>query len=420
MLAFVTAIIALTLLALAFVVPVLFKKSTLEVETYDEQNIEIARGRLKELKADLDAGLIPQADFDQAKQELENRLALDLAAMNSASQTGAITQTGKQLAILLLVMVPLAAVALYSQLGRFDSVNGSVASVETQSTAPQMSMEEALLKLKQRLETEPENAEGWFMLARTYTSLGNYTDAVPAYERLIHLVGDDANILLRYADAMAMRDGGRVTGQPKQIIDKALELEPDHPQGLWLSGIADSQAGNFKQALISWYKLQPMLGDDAESLSQINAMIASVEQQLPANEVNELKAQHATQQIAAGNDAVGNAAEITVTVTLDAALADKVNDGDTLFIFARALEGPPMPLAVARMSATELPVTVTLSDAMAMMPALKLSNFDEVKVGANITRSGTATLSAGDLFGEVAPVKVTAGQPISLSINKIK
>lgn len=415
MLAFVIAIIALTLLALAFVVPVLFKKSTLEAETYDEQNIEIARGRLKELKADLEAGLMPQADFDLAKQELEKRLALDLEAMNNASQTEVVTQASKHLAIVLLIMVPLAAVALYSQLGRFDTVNGNVASVQNHAEAPQLSMEEALAKLKQRLEVEPENAEGWFMLARTYASLGNYKDAVPAYEQLIHLVGDDASILLRYADAMAMRDGGRLLGQPKNIIDKALELEPDHPQGLWLSGIADSQAGQFKQALISWYKLQPMLAGDPESLSQLNAMIVNAEQQLPANEVNELKAQHATQSVA-----VSSAAEITVTVTLDAALADKVKDGDTLFIFARALEGPPMPLAVARMSATELPVTVKLNDAMAMMPALKLSNFDEVKVGANITRSGTATLSAGDLFGEVAPVKVAAGEPISLSINQIK
>ncbi len=418
MLAFVTAIIALILLALAFVVPVLFKKSTLEAETYDDQNIEIARGRLKELKADLDAGLLPQADFDLAKQELEKRLAMDLEAMDKASQSSPVTQAGKQLAIVLLIMVPLAAVALYSQLGRFDSVNGSMASApqhQANPDAPQMSMEEALVKLKQRLESEPENAEGWFMLARTYTALGNYNEAVPAYEQLLHLVGDDADILLRYADAMAMRDGGALVGQPKQIIDKALALEPDHPQGLWLSGIADSQSGNFKQALISWYKLQPMLSNDPESLSQLNAMVSNAEQQFSPDELKKLKAQHqASAPVAVAQ------AEITVSVTLDAALQDKVNPTDTLFVFARAMQGPPMPLAVVRLTAADLPITVNLNDSMAMMPTLKLSNFEQVKVEAIVSKAGVAKLSAGDLYAELSPVSVAPEQKVDIVINQIK
>ncbi|TNF35640.1 MAG: c-type cytochrome biogenesis protein CcmI [Gammaproteobacteria bacterium] len=416
MLPFTIAIIALVLLALAFIVPVLFRKSHLEVENYDDRNIEIAKGRLQELKADLAAGVMNQADFDVARQELEKTLAMDLANANTPNASGVVAH-GKQLAIVLLIMVPLFAVLVYSQLGRFDTIDAEVVSAQhqQQDDAPQMSMEEAMAKLKQRLETEPENAEGWFMLARSYAALGNFNEAVLAYEQVLHLTGDDAGVLLRYADAMAMRDGGRLLGQPQQIIARALELEPDHPQGLWLAGIADSQSGNFKQALINWYKLQPMLMNDAESLAQLKAMISNAEQQISADELKQVKEQYQTVQSVSVTQA-----EITVNVTLDAALQDKVNPGDTVFVFARALEGPPMPLAVVRLTAADLPVTVNLNDNMAMMPNMTLSSFDQVRVEAIVSKAGVAKLSPGDLYAEVAPVNVAPAQNVSIVINQIK
>ena len=115
-----------------------------------------------------------------------------------------------------------------------------------------------------------------------------------------------------------------------------------------------------------------------------------------------------------------NAAEITVHVTIDAAVKSKINPGDTVFILARAIDGPPMPLAVVRHTAAELPITVTLNDAIAMMPAMKLSNYPQVKVMAIVSKSGTAQLVAGDLFGEVLPVKVTGSSSVKLVINQLK
>lgn len=419
MLIFIVTTSILVLLALLFVVPTLFKSHQLPAETFNQQNIRIARERLQELRREFAANTMSQENFDQARLELEQTLALDLSAGDdNAVQSSA--HSARVLALVLLITVPIAAVVLYWQLGRFDSLQGDLATAVEHQNAPgmNMTMDEAIARLKARLEQEPANAEGWYMLARSYMSMQRYAESIDAYRKTMELVGEDADLMLHYADALVMSRGGRFAGEPADVINKALVLRPDHPQGLWLAGMVANEAGNYQQALQHWYKLEPLLAGDMESQAEVRAMIADAEQRLSPQQIKQI--QRARPQAQVASNTAANTAEITVQVAVDASVKSKINPSDTVFILARAIDGPPMPLAVVRHTAGELPLTVKLNDAMAMMPAMKLSNFPQVRVTAIVSKAGTAQLVAGDLYGEVSPVSVTGNAAIQLQINQVK
>ena len=417
MLAFITTIALLILLALLFFVPALLKPKSLAADTFDQQNIQIAKERLAELKDELTKGVIEQQGYDQAREELEKNLAMDLSVSQAAEQTEA--QPAKGLAIALVVAVPLLAVLIYSQLGRYDSIDGSLQEqqqmVSSEDGAPKMSIEEAISKLEQRLQQEPNNPEGWFMLARTYAAMNQYARAIPAYEKTIELVPDNADLLLSYADALAMNEGGRMSGKARPVIEKAVQIAPDHLQGLWMAGMLSNELGEYKQALVHWYRLDPMLDSDVDSQAQLREMMASVEKNLSPDVIKEIR-----QSSNFVKTETAAKVALTVNVTLDTTLKDKVSAGDTLFIFAKAMQGPPMPLAAVKHPVTVLPVTVELNDAMAMMPAMKLSNFESVKISAIVSKSGQAGLKEGDLYGELNSVAVTSKDTIKLVINQVK
>ena len=418
MLIFILVISVLILLALLFVVPTLFKSHQLEVETFNQQNIRIARERLAEFNRELAAGTISQQYYDQVCVELEQALALDLAAGAAPVQGHA--SSARALALVLLVAVPIASVALYLQIGQVDSLTNDMAAAPAPQNSPgkDMTMDEAITKIRAKLEQDPNNAEAWYMLARSYMTLQRYPESVTAYRKALALVGDNADLLLRFADALILSRGGEFAGEPSDIINKALSLNPLHPQGLWLAGMAANEVGNHKQALQHWYKLENVLEGDVESQTEVRAMIAQVEQEISPQQVKQLR--NAKPAAAPVKSVASNAAEITVQVSIDPALKSKINPGDTVFVLARAIDGPPMPLAVVRYTVADLPMTVKLNDAMAMMPTMKLSAFAQVKVTAIVSKSGTAQLVAGDLFGEVQPVKVTPNASVKLVIDQLK
>ena len=397
-------------------IPALLGRKSVRDLDRNQQNVAIARERFKELESEYGRGSLTEVDYEQARQELEQALLNDVDT-SAASNVSVKTSSTRASLAWVALGVPLAAVLLYLQLGTPAALQppAQVAAApqghaDGDSTA---SMEQLVASLAAKLQQEPDNAEGWFMLGRSYMSMGRYAEAAEAFQRVLDQVGDDPAVMLRYADAQAMAQGGKISGKPFEMIKKALLLKPDDATGLWLAGLGYEEQGEYELAVQHWRKLEPMMQDDPASLNEVRNLIARAEQKLgrPASTAM-------AEETVAPEPPVVAGAVLKVTVSLDAALQDRVSAGDTVFIFARAVEGPPMPLAAVRKQVQDLPVTVTLDDSMAMMPQMKLSNYAKVLVGARISKSGTAKAQSGDLTGEVDNVSTNSNQQITLTISQ--
>ena len=400
--------------ALLLLVPALLGRKQVRDLDRNQQNVVIARERMKELEGEYGRGTLSEADYEQAKRELEQALLNDVEGTAEPATT-ATTTAARGTLVWVVLGVPLAAVLLYLQLGTPSALQPQAPS----AAAPQghaggdtteATMEQLVAGLAAKLQQEPENAEGWFMLGRSYMSMSRYSEAAAAFKRVLDLVGDEPAVMFRYADALAMAQGGKLAGEPFELIKRALQLNPDDKTGLWLAGLGYEEQGQYEQAVQHWRKLETMMQDDPASLNEVRNLIAGAEQKLGRT---------VTVETAPVTPAAASNVALKVTVSLDAALQDKVSADDTVFIFARAVAGPPMPLAAVRKQVRDLPLTVTLDDSMAMMPQLKLSNFNEVRIGARISKSGAPRAESGDLQGEITPVKTDNKTTIQLQIDQV-
>jgi cytochrome c-type biogenesis protein CcmH len=260
-------------------------------------------------------------------------------------------------------------------------------------------MNEMVARLVTRLKENPQDTQGWHLLGRSLMIMRDFPKAVQAFENLHKLVGDQPEVLLSWADAQSMAQGRVMQGKPAELIRRAIELEPDNPKGLWLAGMAEEQQGNYTLAVAHWERLKPLLGDDVKSRQEIDGMIAAARQKGGLSAGPVAVADKPEPAAPAG-------AAIRVRISLAPELQDQVKPEESLFIYARALQGPKMPLAAARHQVRDLPLELTLDDAGAMMPAMKLSNFEQVVVGARVSRTGGAIAQSGDLRGEISPVPV--------------
>lgn len=264
--------------------------------------------------------------------------------------------------------------------------------------------------LAAKLEANPKNAEGWAMLARSYAVLGRYTDALPAFMKAIALRPDDAQIYADYADAIAATQDHKLTGEPSKLIEKALSIDPNNFKALFLSGTIAFNKQDFKTAAGLWERAMKYTPADNPSMaSQLTSALNDARQRLglPA--------------LAMPSPSVGAAvntqAQVSGRVSLAKDVMSKASPEDTVFIFARAAQGPKMPLAVMRKQVKDLPADFMLNDAMAMSPQLKLSSYADVVVGARLSKSGQAMPQPGDWEGISAPVKLGASD-ISIEIAK--
>ena len=285
------------------------------------------------------------------------------------------------------------------------------------SNAPQTAKEigmspehAAMIKaLSDRLEQNPNDGKGWAMLARSYAVMGEYKQALPAYEKAVSLIPNDPVLLVDYAEILATANGKNLQGKPSELIKSALLIDPNNVKGLNLIGIASYQAGDYAHAVSYWEKLLKLLPPDSPNAKKINASIAAA---------REREAEGKNPPSQGVKQPAAESGQIGVVVKLSPALAGKVSPNDTVFVFAKAVSGPPMPIAVIRAQAKDLPQKFVLNDSMGMMPSMKLSNFKEVVVSAKISKSGSATPQSGDLKGEVGSVKV-GDDNVQLMIDKI-
>ena len=367
-------------------------------------NLSVYRDQFAELERDLRLGVIDGSQYDAARAELQRRM-LDEAG-EGAPPPAAPARSSRLAAVVIALAVPVLAGLLYWKLGTPDGLDPAKRMAPDTSNITQEQFETMTADLAARLQQKPDDPEGWVMLGRAYKALGRPADAAKAFAEANQRLPGVPEILVDYAEALAQVHG-KLAGEPRKLLEQALKRAPDDPRALTLAGGAAFEAGEYAQAVRYWRAVAAAVPPESELGKALSAGITRAQQ------MGNLKPGPAPAPAAAGPARV-----VRGRVELAPALKDRAAPDDTVFIFARAAEGPRMPLAVLRKQVRDLPLTFQLDDSMAMNPALKLSDVPRVIVTARISHAGSAMPQSGDLQGESAPL-APGSAPVSLSIDQV-
>jgi cytochrome c-type biogenesis protein CcmH len=367
-----------------------------------EAALAVHRDQWREAAADVESGHLDANQLAAARGEIDQR-----AREEAAGAAGtALAQPARRTAITLALLLPAASVSLYLWLGDPQAAMSSAAVVAQHSTSPDQ-VQKMVAALADRLKAQPDDLEGWTMLGRSYVALGRHRDAATALQRANALSPGNASLLADLADVLAMAQGRKLAGEPARMIQRALDADPKHVKALALAGTVAFEAKDYASARGYWQRLLAEVPAESPLARSVG------------NSIAEAAALDGGGTVLAANDAKpAAAAGVSGDVSISAELAARVGPDDTLFIFARAAEGPRMPLAIIKRKA-QLPAAFTLDDSMAMSPQMKLSGFGAVVVGARISKSGNATPQPGDLIGQSAAVKPDA-QGLRLVIDRVQ
>ena len=316
------------------------------------------------------------------------------------------------LALILALVTPPIVLGAYLAVGTPQALQPMFA------TENQAMLVEATRQLQESLQRKPNDAQGWALLAQAYSALDQPQQSLDALNHLLELKPDDPDAMVAWVEATAETSPShRIDDVSRGKLQRALQIEPTHQRALWLLGISDFQRNDYADAARQWKILLPLLEPGSRVAETVKQQLAEAETRAGGTRAANLAAADPAAPSSTAT-AIPSVA-LDVTVKLDPKLVAKVQPSDTLFVFARAVDGPPMPLAVARLKASALPAKVTLTDAMAMTPAMTLSKFPKVSVTARISKSGDAMPQAGDL--ESAPVEVATDShaPVALTIDKV-
>src|SRR5882672_4880122 len=375
--------------ALLFVVPPLVRRTARPGASRDAVNAAVYRDQLRELEVDLQAGTLAPDQHDKARREIEARLVADLGKNQAQAQS---TGSARGAALALGLAVPICALAVYLSVGNPRALSPLADEGSPHGITAQQ-FETMVGRLAARLKDNPEDAEGWMMLGRSYAVMGRFGDSSEAYAKAVARVPDDAQLLADYADSLAMAQGRTLRGEPEKLLKRALAVDPNNVKALVLAGTAAFDRNDRAGAVRYWERALSVLPGESDMAQRVRASIA------------EAGGSAGKTQVARPAQAQGNA-RISGVVKLDPKLAGKVAPDDTVFIFARAAEGQRMPLAILRRQGCDLPVQFTLDDSMAMAPQMKLSAFPRVVVGARVSKTANASAQPGDLQGASAPIAV--------------
>lgn len=427
MIAFVVIAAVMVAAALAWILVPLLRGAAGTGVAREASNVAILRDQLLELEADLGTGVVQREQYEQARRELESRV-LEESKAQAGSSASVPSSASAWTAAIVAGSLPLAALLIYVALGNFTAFAPlsarnaeSVAEGGASHDVSPAQIEKMIEEVKARLAKDPGQSEGWVILARTYYSLNRYPEAANAFERAAALLPADAGLLADYADALAAAQGGTLQGKPLELVARALAVDPTQWKALALAGTAAFDRKDYAQAVKYWERMKATVPTASPLAQSIDSSIAE------ARELGGLKAAPAVTPpaVAKAPAVVAPATPSTAaagrtvagTVTLAPSLVAKASPDDVVFVFARAAQGPKMPLAILKKQVRDLPITFTLDDSMAMAPNMSLANFPDVVVGARISKSGQAVPQSGDFEGLSAPVKVgTTG--IAIVIEK--
>jgi cytochrome c-type biogenesis protein CcmH len=386
MTSFLIPALLLLILILALLLRPFFFPAKESATSRRQMNAAIYREELDKLEADRLSGVVDSASYEQVHAEMRQRLFQDTNEADDLAVLG----SPKKTIIGISIFVVILSTGLYYSLG--DAVQ--IAEQGNEKSMTQESIEKMVAEFASKMEKEPDNLQGWAMLARSYRILGRNADAEKAYARAGSFVDSDPQLLADYADTLAANANGSFAGKPLQLINKALALDPNNLLALWLSGTADFNVQNYKGAVQSWEKLAKQLPADSNEARTIAASIAEARSKgglAPASAPSSAPLM--------SNQGVSGQIEIAPD------LKAKIKAGDVLMVIARK-PGERMPVAVLKTAVTAFPMNFVLNDTLAMSPNSLISQLPEVLIEVRVSKTGMAMPEAGDLISQQQTVKV--------------
>jgi cytochrome c-type biogenesis protein CcmH len=405
--------------ALLFVLPPLLGRGSYAGPSREEINREFYRQRLAELNRDVRTDVLSATQYERARQDLEREFLSEADDHETAAKPSSRTRA-PWTALMVGLALPALAAGVYLQFSTGLRVVNGVPEIATRERG-QSSIEDMASLLETRLKQTPDDRTGWIMLGRVHTLTGRYSQAAQAYARAERLGAfENPRLLVAFAETLALANEQRLAGRPARLLNKALKLQPENPQALWLAGWAAFQDEQFARAADLWQRLQRSApAENLQMFEGLSARIADAKRLVRSLNANNATTTKRSGQAAENVEATAHAASLQVSVQLAPELSGRVSPEDTVFVYAQAVGGGRMPLALAHARASQLPLIVTLNDSMAMVPAFKLSSEARVRVTARVSKSGAATPRSGDLVGESPPVSTRGNAPISVTIDQV-
>lgn len=388
----------LSIVAIAFIyAPFLRARRLIQQDTAEDreqQNIEIFRERLEELEQERDAGNLEEADFATLKTELERNLLSDVTNEKKTSAKLVLTKQALVTITLMAMMVPVAGIGLYAELGRSADLELSLQQPKDPFNGEQPTLEQAIAQLERELEIQPENPEGWFLLSTTYMNQGRYQEGAEGFKKVLNFLPEDApqyaSVMGQYAQALFFANGSQMNPEVKEQINRTLEKEPFEITVLGLLGIEAFEQQNYELALEHW--LKALRNADGQTADSLRSGVRKARDQLLAQG-------KAVPEIPELLDA-----SISLKVSLSENLKDQVKPDQVVFVFAKEIGGR-IPLAAVKLNVSDLPADIILDDSKAMNPQAALSSVSQVEVSARISLSGQPKEEKGDLYGVISPVQ---------------
>lgn len=410
MIGFYLAALSMLLIALLiFLLPVLRVRKYQAEEDRTALNVALYQESLDELDSQFTAGALSAEQLAQGKAEAARVLLQDTETGTPKSIGG----FGKALPLIAALLIPIAGFGLYQHWGAYDNVKLAMDMAE-----PPESMAEVIERLQKVVAVQPKSLDALFMLGRTYMNAEQPREAARTFNAAIELAGRQPELLSQWAQAEYFANGKRWNDDLQAAVNEVLQDNPDEPTVLGLIGIAAFESGDFQTSINAWSRLVASLNTEDPSVEPIMMGIKQARQALDQQgstsrgPTPEFKADSANQAV----QAVNPESKVTVQVSLGSKLQGTLAADDSVFVFARAQQGPPMPLAVKRLTVADLPVTLELSDADAMLDNMKLSSFPKIALQARISKQGNPTEGEWESVPQPEELPVTA--PVQLVIDQ--
>ena len=399
----------LSLVVLLVFLITIFKARAMSSNTQSQTNLRLLRDQLKELAEDQRVGNLSAEQYELSKLEIEGRVVEEVAKEPQLTMLSG--RLAKFVSIIVVVLIPVSAFYLYSVIGSHEGQD--VASFLEAQNQPvdQTELESMAEKVIEHLEENPGDTQALGMLARTYQALHKFDEAANAWERAYQLEPNDPGILVDYAEARGLAARGNLNGEPTELINRALELDPNHGKGLALGGTVAFASGSYQLAIDRWTQLMKANIADEQLVQTLQSGIAEAKIRLVQSR-QEARVDEPTAEDSAPQEF---STIVSGIVKISNELLSQVDSGDVVFIYAKATEGPPMPIAAMKVPVSQLPFTFAIDDSFSLMPTRKLSDFSEFLVGARISKSGNAIRASGDL--ESSTMLVRPGINIEITID---